>query len=36
VSEGWSERLKSALLLTSVDEVDGTVRALLEASFNAS
>jgi hypothetical protein len=35
-SEGWSERLKSALLLTSVDEVDGTVRALLEASFNAS
>lgn len=35
-NEGWSERLKSTLPLTSADQVDGGVKALLKAAFEAS
>lgn len=35
-SEGWSERLKSVLMLSSAAEVDDRVKTLLKASFDAS
>ena len=34
--EGWSERLKSVLVLTAPDQVDDGVRALLRAAFDNS
>ena len=35
-NESWSERLKSKLLLESVDQVDGSVQALLKAAWEKS
>jgi hypothetical protein len=35
-SEGWSERLKSALILTKVSGVDAELKALLKQAFDAS
>jgi len=35
-NEGWSERLKSKLLLASAAEVDGSVAALLKAAWERS
>jgi hypothetical protein len=34
--EGWSERLKSSLVLTAPDQVDGALRDLLKAAFEQS
>jgi hypothetical protein len=35
-NESWSERLKSALVLSKVSDVDAEVKALLKQAFNAS
>jgi hypothetical protein len=35
-NEGWSERLKAAITLDTPTQVDGRLKALLQASWNAS
>lgn len=35
-NEGWSERLKSVLVLTKASDVDARLKALLKAAFEAS
>ena len=34
--EGWSERLKSVIVLTKASEIDARLRSLLKAAFDAS